>query len=93
MIIVSFKHRLKNIAEGLKNSYLLGIYTGPCNVNEPSLGWLGVDLLWALSADSNCVCLYDMSLIKEPHYRVLIYRYLIDVAKNMTWCQEVLSNL
>ena len=64
-----------------------------CNVNEPSLGWLGVDLLWALSADSDCVCLYDISLINELHYRVLMYRYLTDVAKNVTWCQEVLSNL
>ena len=36
---------------------------------------------------SDCVCLYDISLINELHYRVLMYRYLTDVAKNVTWCR------
>ena len=66
------------------NLHLTFVKGKGCNVNEPSLGWLGVDLLWALSADSDCVCLYDISLINELHYRVLMYRYLTDVAKNVT---------
>ena len=68
------------------NLHLTFVKGKGCNVNEPSLGWLGVDLLWALplSAESDCVCLYDISLINEFHYRVLMYRYLTDVAKNVT---------
>ena len=39
------------------------------------------------------VCVIQVSPINELHYRVLMYWFVTEVAKNATLCQEVLSNL
>ena len=61
-----------------------------CSVNEPSPR---VALLMALSDESDGACLCDISLINELHYRILMYRFVTKIAKNVTWCQKVLSNI
>ena len=55
-----------------------------CNVNEPSLCWYRVALLMAWSDESDCVCLCDISLINQLHYRVLMYMFVTEAGKNVT---------
>ena len=52
-----------------------------CNVNKHLVR---VALLMEWSDESDCVCLCDISVINELHYRVLMYRFVTEVAKNVT---------
>ena len=40
-----------------------------------------VALLMVWSEESDCLCLCDISLINELHYRILMYRFMTEVAK------------